>query len=154
MTEESTTTDLDELVPGLEEKVRLEANVEIVKRGIDAFNRRDVNVLADLTTPDFEWFPALPGTVEGDGYRGREGIEAYFDEIRSTWDGLRVCGDGFRDLGDTVLVLGRTEGRGRASGVQVDAPLGIVFDFRGDKVARARTYLDHSAALRAAGLAE
>lgn len=42
-----------------------QANVEITKRGIDAFNRRDVKALADVVTPDFEWFPALPSTVEG-----------------------------------------------------------------------------------------
>jgi ketosteroid isomerase-like protein len=129
-------------------------NVEIVRQGIDAFNRRDVDVLADLTTPDFEWFPALPGSLEGDGYRGRAGIETYFDEIGSTWQGLRVFDDELRDLGDSVLVVGRTEGRGRASGVRVASPLGIVFDFRHTKILRAQTFLDHGDALRAAGLSE
>jgi ketosteroid isomerase-like protein len=133
------------------------ANVEIVKRGIDAFNRRDVDALDDLTTPDFEWFPALPSAVEGErfsGYRGREGIETYFEDVRSTWEGLRVLGNEFRDLGDSVLVLGRAEGRGRGSGVEVDMPLGIIYDFRRAKCLRARAYLDHAEALRAAGLSE
>jgi ketosteroid isomerase-like protein len=134
-----------------------QANVEIVKRGIDAFNRRDVDALDDLTTPDFEWFPALPSAVEGErfsGYRGREGIETYFEDVRSTWEGLRVLGNEFRDLGDRVLVLGRAEGRGRGSGVEVDMPLGIVYDFRRAKCLRARAFLDHGEALRAAGLSE
>jgi len=126
--------------------------VEIVKRGIDAFNRRDIDLLAELTTPDFEWFPALPGTFEADGYRGREGMETYFAEIRGTWEELRVLSDEVRDLGDGALLLGRTEARGPASGVQVDAPIGIVYEFRGGKVSRVRAYLDHSEALRAAGL--
>jgi ketosteroid isomerase-like protein len=129
-------------------------NAEIVRRGIDAFNRRDVDLLADLTTPDFEWFPALPGSLEADGYRGREGMETYFAEIRGTWEQLRVLVDDVRDLGDGALVLGRTEGRGRASGVQVDAPIGIVFDFRRGKVSRVRAHLDHGEALKAVGLAE
>jgi hypothetical protein len=63
-----------------------------------------VDAFDDLTTPDFEWFPALPSTIEGEGYRGyrgREGIEAYFDDIRSAWEALRVLGDELRDL-DTV----------------------------------------------------
>ena len=128
--------------------------MEIVRRGIDAFNRRDVDLLAELTTPDFEWFPALPGTVEADGYRGREGMETYFAEIRGTWEELSVLVDDVHDLGDGALVLGRTEGRGRASGVQVDAPIGIVFDFRRGKVSRVRAHLDHGEASRAAGLAE
>jgi ketosteroid isomerase-like protein len=127
-------------------------NVDIAKRAIDAFNRRDVDLLADLTTPDFEWFPALPGTVEGGGYRGREGIETYISEIGDTWEELRIFGAEFRDLGDRVLVLGRAEGRGRGSGVPVDTSHGFVVELRGDKMSRVRTYLDHGEALRAAGL--
>jgi len=75
-------------------------------------------------------------------------------EISSTWEALRAVAEEFRDLGDRVLVLGRMEGRGTGSGVPVGAPLGMVFDFRGGKVSRARTYLDHGEALRAAGLTE
>jgi ketosteroid isomerase-like protein len=131
-----------------------EANVEIVKRAMDAFNRGDVDLIADLTTPDFEWFPALPGNVEGGGYRGREGIETYLREIRDTWEELRIFGAEFRDLGDRVLVLGRAEGRGRGSGVPVDTSHGFVVELSGDKMSRVRTYLDHDDALRAAGLAE
>ena len=43
-----------------------QANVEIVKRAIDAFNRRDVEGLVELTTADFKWFPAMPGIVADD----------------------------------------------------------------------------------------
>jgi ketosteroid isomerase-like protein len=131
-----------------------DGNVEIAKRAIGAFNRSDVELIAELTTPDFEWFPALPGNVEGDGYRGREGIEKYLREIRDTWVQLRVIGAEFRDLGDRVLVLGRAEGRGRGSGVPVDTPHGFIVELRGDKMSRVRTYLDHDEALRAAGLVD
>jgi ketosteroid isomerase-like protein len=48
-----------------------QANVEIVKRATDAFNRRDVDVFDDLTTSDFEWFPAMDRLVEAGSYRGR-----------------------------------------------------------------------------------
>jgi hypothetical protein len=46
------------------------------------------------------------------------------------------------------------EARGKASGVQVDTPVAVVFDFRDDRCSRARTYLDHDEALRAVGLAD
>jgi ketosteroid isomerase-like protein len=131
-----------------------QANVEIVKRGIVAYNRRDIDAFADLTTADFEWFPALDSTVEARSYRGREGIETYLGDIRNTWEELHVVGDEIRDLGDRVLVLGRVEGRGRGSGVQVDAPVGFVLDFRGVKVSRVRAYLDQREEMRAAGLSE
>jgi ketosteroid isomerase-like protein len=70
--------------------VSASANVEIAKLGMDAFNRRDVDALADLVAPDFEWFPVLPRAVEGErypGYGGHQGIETCFDDIRSTWQG-------------------------------------------------------------------
>jgi ketosteroid isomerase-like protein len=129
-----------------------EENVEIVKRAIDAFNRQHVDAFANLVTPDFEWFPSMVSVVEGGSFRGREGIESYFHESRSTWEGLLVIGDDFRDLGDQVLMTGRTEGRGRGSGVPTDARLDVVWDLRDGKIALVRAYLDHDQALKAVGL--
>jgi ketosteroid isomerase-like protein len=131
-------------------------NVEIVKRVMDAHDRRDLDDFDELTTPDFEWFPAMAVSLGTDVYRGREGIEDYFKDSSEAWDDLRdvQSASEFRDLGDRVLLLTRFAGRGRGSGVEVAAPLGIVFDLRGGKISRIRAYLDHSEALRAAGLTE
>ena len=74
--------------------------------------------------------------------------------LDETWAEFRIILDEFRDLGDRVLVLGRTEGRGRGSGVPVDSPYAAIFDFRDGKWWRARGYLDHDEALRAARLTE
>jgi ketosteroid isomerase-like protein len=131
-----------------------QANVEIVKRAIDAFNRRDLNVYDELWTPDFEWFPAMAGIVDGDSFRGREGMARNYEVLGDIWEEFRVVGEEFRDLGDRVLGLGRLDGRGRGSGTPVDAPFRAVFDFRDGKISRARSYLDHGEALRAAGLSE
>jgi hypothetical protein len=60
-------------------------NVEIAKRGIDAFNRPGSGVFAALMTADVELFAPMHGTVEGGGYRGREGFEAYRAELSETW---------------------------------------------------------------------
>lgn len=129
-------------------------NVEIAKRVMDAYNRRDVDAYVDCATPDFELVPVFVGAVEGGSYQGREGIERVFEATRDTWDDYRIVADEFRDLGDRVLLVGRAEGRGRSSGVSVDAPFGSVVDFRGGKISRIRSYLDHGEALRAAGLSE
>ena len=129
-------------------------NVEIVKRVIDAFNRRDIDAIFECVNQDVEWFPAMPVTFGG-GLRGREGIESYVREVSDTWEEYRVVGQDFRDLGeDRVLVLSRVEGRGAGSGGLVDTEMGQMFDFRDGKIARVRTYLDHGEALRAAGLSE
>ncbi|HWW90798.1 MAG TPA: nuclear transport factor 2 family protein [Solirubrobacteraceae bacterium] len=131
------------------------ANVEIAKRVIDAFNRRDLDAILECVTRDVEWLPAMPVTFGGAPLRGREGIESYIREVSDTWDEYHVVGQDLRDLGvDQVLVLSRIEGRGAGSGGLVDAAMGQIFEFRDSKIARVRTYLDHGEALRAAGLAE
>ncbi len=123
---------------------------------IDAFNRRDIDRFVESTTPDFEWFPALGMAVEGGSFRGRAGVESYFEVLQTTWEEVRLVAEEVRDLGGSVLWLGRIEGRGRGSGVPVDSPMGAVIDFRdeGGKVWRMRSYLDHGEARRAAGAAE
>jgi ketosteroid isomerase-like protein len=129
-------------------------NVEIVKRLADAFGGGELDIIAELVTPDFAWLPAISQAFDGGDYRGREGFERWFVDLRGTFGEIRPLGEDFRDLGDRVLMLGRIEGQGKGSGVPVAAPLGWVVDFRGEKVSRVRAYLDHGEALRAAGLTE
>lgn len=131
-----------------------QANVEIVKRAIDAFNRRDLDAFMECVTPDIEYYPSLVGTVEGRSFKGREGMDRYFEDVRDSWEDFRIVADEYRDLGDRVLWLGRMEGRGRGSGVPVDTPYWAISDFWDDKVLCIRTYLDQAEALRAAGLSE
>ena len=127
-------------------------NVAIVRELMGAVDRRDIDTFAGVVTPDFEWFPLFAAHVEGDAYRGREGIEAFLGEVDETWEEFRPMPEEYRDLGDRVLALGRLRTRGRTSGVPNDSPWGGVYELRGGKVSRIRTYLDHDEALRAAGL--
>ena len=73
------------------ENAMSEANVEIAKRVIDAFNRRDVEGFIALAASDFEWFPAMAGGVSGGGYVGRNGIETY---LADTVNAYRMRSDG------------------------------------------------------------
>jgi ketosteroid isomerase-like protein len=131
-----------------------QANVKIARRAIDAWNRRDVEGFFGLAASDFDWFPALAGTVEGDSYRGREGMERYFEMVSDTWEELHVIGEGFRDLGESVLAVVRIEGRGRGSGVPIAGRQTAICEFRDGKLSRVRSYFDHGEALRAAGVTE
>ena len=89
-------------------------NVAVVKVLMDAVNRRDIDTFAEVTTSDFEWFPVFAARVEGDVYRGREGIETFLGEVDETWEEFRPVPEEYRDLGDRVLGLGRLKTRGRA----------------------------------------
>lgn len=126
--------------------------MEVVERLMGAVNRRDIDTFAEVTTQDFEWFPVFAARVEGDVYRGREGIEAFLAEVDETWEEFLPVPEEYRDLGDRVLALGRLQTKGRGSGVPVDSPWAGIYDLRGGEVSRIRTYLDHGEALRAVGV--
>jgi ketosteroid isomerase-like protein len=132
-------------------------NVEVVRRSIDAYNGHDVDLLLDiydtLFTPDVEWYPAM-GAIEGEVFRGRDGMEVYFRRLIDAWEEIRVVAEEVRDLGDRLLVLGRLAGRGSSSGVPVDSPVALIYDLRSGRICRVRVFLDHGEALRAAGLTE
>src|ERR1700680_2905423 len=104
-------------------------NVEIVKRGLDVFSRRDLDVFDEIASPDLELVAAMSGIVEAWVYRGREGIEWWVAEINEVWAEYGIVVKEVRDLGDRVLVLGRLQGRGKVSGATVDAPYGQTFEF-------------------------
>jgi ketosteroid isomerase-like protein len=128
-------------------------DVEVAAQAIDAFNGGNVGAFAALTTPDFEWSPSMVA-IEGTIFRGREGIERYFQSLNSAWEKFHIHRGRFREGEDLVVMLGRLEGHGKSSGVPVDASLGMVFDFRDGAISRIRGYLDHSEALREAGVPE
>jgi ketosteroid isomerase-like protein len=126
--------------------------VEIAKRGLDAYNRRDVAAFLATATDDYKTVSTLPDA--GADFEGREGLERYFQEVADTWEEWHVIAEDFRDLGDRVVMLGRVEGRGRGSGAPVVTPAASISYFRDGKVYLVRLYLDHREALRAAGLTE
>jgi ketosteroid isomerase-like protein len=125
--------------------------LEVVRRGLEAFNARDVEAFAALVTEDFEWMPSLPGAVEGGRYAGREGIDRYFAESAETWERLAVESEELREADGRVLMLGRAVGRGVGSGADVEMPLAFVAEFREARIARVCTFLDHADARRAFG---
>ena len=130
-----------------------EHDVEVAKRVIGAFNERDIDTFASLTTPDFEWSPSMVA-IEGQTFLARDGIEKYFGQLEGAWERFQILPGRFRETKDLVVMLGRLDARGKTSGVPVDAPLGMVFDLRDGAILRIRGFLDHAEALRTAGLPE
>jgi|SRR5438105_268447 len=128
-----------------------QANVEIVSRALEAFSRGDAAAFADLTTEDVEWTVGL-AAVEGEVFRGWDGVARYFDRLGRAWDEFRFLAEQFCDLGDVVLVLGRLSGRSRGGGVPVESPVGAVWDLRDGRIWRLRAYLDQAKAREVAGL--
>jgi ketosteroid isomerase-like protein len=127
---------------------------ELVRRGLDTYNRRDAEAGLAIWHPDCEWHPFMTAEVEGAaGYRGHEGIRQWFRDTDEMFSEVLWQVDEVRDLGDDrVLVLGWLRARGRLSGAEVNSPLAQLFEFREGKVIRGWAYLSHEQAKEAAEL--
>ena len=133
-----------------------ERNVEVFKRGADAYNRRDVEALLEELHPEIEWRPLLPVLLGGEAavYRGHEGARQGIRELEEAFAEIRAEPFEVRDLGERVLAIGHLRGRGKESGVETESAIAWLVDFADGKVVRIREYVDPDEALEAAGLSE
>jgi ketosteroid isomerase-like protein len=119
-------------------------NVELVRRLLDMFARRDHEGVFEFYDPDIEWDSiawkstavdtGVGGTAGLAGvYRGPEGVRTYWRRWLEAWKDLEFEVEHVLDAGDEVVA---------------------VFTIRGGKVVRWRIYPDQQSALEAAGLRE
>ena len=129
--------------------------MQLVLRGVDAFNRRDAETFSALGTSDVEVVP-MRAAVEGTSYRGPDGVAKFFAEVDEIWDAISVeLTESPTEVDDrTIFAVGRLRGRGHASGVEVDMEIAWVFRFRDGLVSSSRTYTDVAQARKDAGLSE
>ena len=126
-------------------------NVEVVERWYLAYNERDLDQLLALMHPEVDATSAGMSGVEGAAHVGHGGIRRYFIDFWETWEDPRVEIDHMRDHGDRVIMLGRTTGRGRLSGMDVVEPVATIVTVEAGVIRHYRTYRSWSEALDAAG---
>jgi uncharacterized protein len=131
-----------------------QANVELVRTLLSAFDRADYDGALEALGSEIEW-QVPPGISIGqEVYRGPDEVQRGFAEWLAAWDAYRFEPEEMLDLGDHVVVGGLQIGRGRGSGVEVRFPTFHVFTLRDGKVTRHRSYRHRSEALEAVGLRE
>jgi ketosteroid isomerase-like protein len=131
-------------------------NVEAFRRAIDAYNRRDIDAFLEIFDPMVETHPltlAMFGQ-EGTVYQGHEGIRQFIRDVDEALREMQVELLDIRDLGERIVASGRLRACGRASGAEIESPIGWLVDFKNERVIRMRDYLDFKEALEAAGLRE
>lgn len=126
-----------------------EENVDIVRRVFEAYVRGDIDEALTHNDPDIVWNP-----FEEVPSHGHDGVRAYLERWESEWEELETTPEEFIDAGDRVLVTVHFRGRGRGSGIEVDARLYEVYALRDGKIVRMDEFTVRSEALDAAGLAE
>jgi ketosteroid isomerase-like protein len=126
-------------------------NIELVRRSFEAIGAWDVDALLELYDPAIEFLPLTGTRVEGGGYRGYEGVRAYFEEVSELWDVLVPEGHQFTEVGDAVVVSGACRFRGRLSGAESCPACFWVIRVREGAIVSHRTCATYDEALRLAG---
>ncbi|HEY2182020.1 MAG TPA: nuclear transport factor 2 family protein [Solirubrobacteraceae bacterium] len=127
-----------------------QANVAVVKRGIDAWNSGKVDALRELYDPDVI-VRSIEGWPEPGPYVGRDAVIRQWKKQREAFnaDAIEVIGD-YVAIGDRVAV--RVIWRGAGSGPEANIELTALFTVRNDVVFATEFFWNHSDALKAVGL--
>jgi ketosteroid isomerase-like protein len=132
-----------------------EENVEVVRKAI-AYEYDGVGDRADaeaIFDAEVVMNPTSEGLDEEPSY-GPDAMRDDWERWASAFDELTVTFEEFIDAGDQVVVVAHHQGRGRKSGVAVDARYYEVYTVREGKVSRVDEFAERREALEAAGLSE
>jgi ketosteroid isomerase-like protein len=128
-------------------------NVEIVRAGLEAANRRDWDAVLKGTTLDFEIDVSQGvGPTSGGVYR-RDQAQEVWSDFSEQWASSRIEPYEFMEAGEHVVVSWRFSATGR-DGIEVEADVTWTFTVCEGKVARMVYFPTQKEALEAAGRRE
>jgi ketosteroid isomerase-like protein len=129
-------------------------NVETVRRLIEAWDRGDYSRAWASIDPEIEVDVALQTPLDGI-YRGHAGLAEMLGSFWAEFEGQRIEIEEAMAAGKDVVFVGvRFYGRGKRSGVEIDAPAWHVWRLRERKAVRWQLFPTKQEALEAAGLSE
>jgi uncharacterized protein len=129
-----------------------EENVTIVRQAFDAYLRGDIEGVLRLCAEDIVITQAaeVPGVPPQQ--RGHQGVLEAFGLWPEQWDDFQIEIERIvADPGDHVVVATRQSGRGKQSGVEVEAHFTFLFTLRDGKIAEWRIFVHEAQAFAALG---
>ncbi len=127
-------------------------NIALIRRCYAAFNDRDFDAASVLLHPDFVLdFSGSVGFERG-VYEGEAGLRALFEPYWDAFETITLEPQRFIGSGEVIIAMVRARGRGRTSGVDVDAVGPHTWTFRNGEVIGFRLDQELGDALAAAGL--
>jgi ketosteroid isomerase-like protein len=131
-----------------------EANVQMLRRAYEAYERGDLDAAVADISPDCEYVAA--GTVPGrtGTYRGPDGYRKFVAWLQEEFSDSHARVDALIDAGDSVVVGATLRGQGRQSGIPVTFTFWQVWRCANGKFVRGQGFTNKAEALEAAGLLE
>jgi ketosteroid isomerase-like protein len=97
-----------------------QADLALVGRLFEAFERGQIEALTDLISEDFLLVVPPSMSAEPDSYEGPEGARRYMDAFEGVIDDVRFSADALHPEGGCVIALVRVTGRGASSGLPME----------------------------------
>jgi ketosteroid isomerase-like protein len=126
-------------------------NIELVKRSIAAYNRRDFEALREVSHPEVQLDWSESRGLEVGIYEGIEEVLGFYENFLGTFEEVDLKPDRFIESGDSIVVPNVSHIRGR-DGIETTARSTLVFEVRDRMIARIRLYQETDDALEAVGL--
>jgi ketosteroid isomerase-like protein len=115
-------------------------NLEIVQRGIEAFNDQGVEGIIPFIDPEFEATTPPDLASEPDTYRGPDGVRRWFDSFIEVMDEIRWDAREFHEAADKVVVEFTLRARGKTTGLSFGQDAVMVWTLRNGKAVRVELY--------------
>jgi ketosteroid isomerase-like protein len=138
---------------GPRDRAMAQESVEIVRHSIEAWNGRDLTTWTASLHPDAEIDWSRSRAPFKDVYRGRDGIETFWDVFWSTFEDVHIEAHGFTEVGSEVVVPITAHMRGR-EGIEVISRNALTFWVENGQITRLRMFQEQAEALEAVGLRE
>jgi ketosteroid isomerase-like protein len=137
-----------------------EENIEVVRRGYEAFNRWGAHPgeernpeIPPLLHPEVE-FHTYAGVPEPGVYRGRDAVIEYHERVFGQFESVRIELEELLSAGDSVVIISRQHTVPKGSEAEIVQPVVEVWTIRDGLLAERRAYPTRAEALEAAGLSE
>jgi ketosteroid isomerase-like protein len=130
------------------------ADVEVVRRALDATGRGDWAAFEGLVDPEIEWTP-VPSDPTYQVYRGLDEVRRWGESWLEAFPEMRwECEELFDVGGGVVLAYVRLSGRGGSSGLDTQFSYATVFTVRDGRIERVHEFPSRRQAHMAVGLPE
>jgi ketosteroid isomerase-like protein len=126
------------------------SNADVVRRGYQALNRRDVEGWLATCRADVE-LREFADSPDASSFHGHEGLRTWVRDVLNVTDEYRFEVEDLVENGDRVLAVVRFVARGR-QGLELDVRIYHMLEMRDQELARVSGYRDEADAREAAGL--
>ena len=118
-------------------------NLDIIRRGYEAFGHGDIDTLLGLFDEQIEWVTPGPAELPTSGRRtGKEQVGQFFGIVNDLFEIHRFEPKEMIAQGDRVVVLGEESATVKATGKVLDNSWAHVFTLRDGRVIAFQEYFD------------